>query len=88
MLVTGRSEHVCQIGIEGQRFVSLGLAIGQTELTPQQLAWFEQHGDRVVAACEGVQSAIAVSLPAYLAENRASIALLDGFCRDCKIVDS
>lgn len=80
---------VCKIGIKESLFTTLGLNEGQTELKPEQFAWFELHGDTVVEVLERFAKQNHMKdLESYQAAIKASHKLLDKFCRDCKIKDT
>jgi hypothetical protein len=83
-------DTVCRVTVDGTSFVSLGLEKGQTALTSQQLAWFEEHGDVVVSVCKRWAAAVKdqSNVTGYRLATSHKHAMLDRFVMDCAVKDS
>lgn len=89
--IPGWKGRTCEVeieGIENSRFISLDLLKNQIELTLQQVQWFEIYGNRVVEVCEAAKVADINDLTSFRIAINNKFAMMNKFCKDCKIKDS
>lgn len=88
---SGKFEHyLCRISTPDSRFVftTLGLEVGQTDLTIQQKNWLINHEAEIVSCLRRMEEHSGSNVIKYRLASRESSRLLHKFCNECKIVDT
>lgn len=90
---------IAKIGYGEGTFTQLGLRKGQSELSPQEVAWLTAHEDEIIVGCEAQAACFKDWLKITSEERKArqaqhqsamrrKNALLEQFCKECDIKDS